>query len=121
MSIRNAKALIVRVVDGDTVHTDLDIGWGVVLRPRIGDEPNFGTLRIVHADGSEYDAPEQRTALGRDGTAYIMRLVLPGQRLPVVSHGLATDGRRTAASVTLADGRDWAAVMTAAGFVKGRG
>lgn len=118
MTIRLARGLVVAYVDADTVHTDLDIGWGVILKPRIGKEPNFGTLRIVRPDGSEWDAPEKRTPLGIAAITYMKQYVLIGQKLDVVSHGLATDGRRTAASVTWADGRDWATAMTAEGFVK---
>lgn len=118
MSIRYAKAEIVRVVDADTVHTRLDIGWGVILLPRLGSEPNFGTLRIVHADGSRYDAPESTTILGRKATAFVNANVKPGQLLHVISHGVATDGRRTLASVTWADGSDWALRLAQEGFVK---
>lgn len=118
MSIRNAKAEIVRVVDADTVHTRLDIGWGVILLPRLGDEPNFGTLRLVLPDGGRWDAPESTTQLGRKATAFVNSNVKPNQRLSVVSHGVATDGRRTLASITWEDGRDWATACIEAGFVK---
>jgi endonuclease YncB( thermonuclease family) len=118
MGIRYATGKVVRVVDGDTVHTDLDIGWGIILHPRIGKEPNFGTLRICYPDGSGWDAPEAGTPAGREATAYAMQHVKPGDALPVVSHGLATDGRRTLASVTWLDGRDWATTMMQAGYVK---
>ncbi len=118
MSIRNAKGYVVRVVDGDTVHTNLDIGWGITIGPRIGPDPNFGTLRIVHADGSPFDAPESGTAEGKAATALAKTLVKAGDVVRVVSYGPATDGRRTLAAVTLPDGRDWAAVLTEAGHVK---
>jgi hypothetical protein len=118
VSIRNARAEVVAYVDADTIHTNLNIGWGLILQPRIGKEPNFGTLRIVHADGSRYDAPERGTEHGKLASAAIKSLVPIGSKLDVVSHGLATDGRRTLASVTLPDGTDWAFLMTSWGFVK---
>lgn len=118
MSIRYAKATIIRVVDGDTVHTDLDIGWGLILRPRIGSEPNFGTLRICFPDGTRYDAPEASSLHGIKATSFVSTFVRPGDVLHVISHGLATDGRRTLASVTTRGGEDWATLMTNAGYVK---
>jgi len=118
MSIRYAKAEIVRVVDGDTVHTNLDIGWGIILRPRIGKEYNFGTLRIVFPDGKGYDCPERGTELNRRAMQYLAETVKPGQILHVISHGIATDGRRTAASVTFEDGRDWATTLAGWGYTK---
>ncbi len=118
MSIRNARAEIVAHVDADTIHTNLDIGWGVVLRPRIGKEPNFGTLRIVHAGGAPYDAPERGTPLGKEAIEVVKAVVPIGSKLDVVSHGLSSDGRRTLASVTLPDGTDWAGFLTSWGFVK---
>lgn len=117
MTIRIASAVIIRVVDGDTVHTDLDIGWGVTLGPRIGKEPNFGTLRICRADGSAYDAPESSTNAGKQAAQFAKGLVVPGEKVGVISYGLATDGRRTLAAVATAHG-DWAEIMTAAGFAK---
>ena len=116
MGIRLAKATVVKVVDGDTVHTILDIGWGITIGPRMGKDPNFGTLRIVHADGSAFDTPEKGTPEGKAAKTFALALVKPGDVLPVVSYGPATDGRRTLASITLPDGRDWAAVMVEAGF-----
>lgn len=113
-----ARAEVVRVVDADTVHTRLDIGWGVILLPRLGDEPNFGTLRVVQFDGSRWDAPESTTVLGRAATKFVNSLVKPGDRLAVVSYGVATDGRRTLASIQLANGADWAKTCIDAGFVK---
>lgn len=114
--IRLATAQIVRVVDGDTLHTLLDIGWGIILRPR-GLHGAAGTVRAMHLDGTGYDAPESWTAKGKEARIFAQGLILPGQELEVASHGLDDFGR-TLGSVRLADGRDWAAVMAAAGYVK---
>lgn len=115
---RLATAHVIKVVDGDTFHADLDIGWGIVLRPRGGPEPGMGTVRVVFPDGSPYDAPEVSTPRGmlaRD----TMRLMAPvGSVLEVVSLKLDAFGR-TLGSVTLLDGSDWATEMTRLGFVKG--
>lgn len=114
--IRLATAQIIRVVDGDTLHTLLDVGWGIILRPR-GLHGAAGTIRAMYADGRPYDAPEVSTARGKEARLYAQGLMLPGQELEVGSHGLDDFGR-TLGSVLLADGRDWAAAMTEAGYVK---
>lgn len=111
------RAEVVDVTDGDSFHSRLDIGWGIVLKPRRMPDPGPGTVRCVFPDGSPYDAPEKGTRLGRDARAYARALVGPGARLAVVSFHLDAFGRSLGA-VTLPDGRDWATVMTDAGFVK---
>lgn len=114
--IRLATAQVIRVVDGDTVHTLLDIGWGIVLRPR-GPRGAAGTIRAVFPNGAPYDAPESHTELGKRAAAYAGRLIQPGQELEVVSHGL-DDWSRTLGAVRLADGRDWATTMIEGGYAK---
>lgn len=113
------RAEVVEVVDADTFHSNLDIGWGIVLKPRRRPNPGPGTVRVLHTDGSPYDAPETSTSLGRMARGFARALVAPGDVLFVVSFHLDDFGR-TLGSVTLPDGRDWAAVMTAQGFVKQR-
>ncbi len=116
--IRMATALVVQVVDGDTMHSMLDIGWGVVLKPRgkkrLGAS---GTIRVVHPDGTPFDAPEARTPEGVTAIELVRRFVLPGQELEVTSHGLDDFGR-TLGSVTWLNGRDWATEMTKLGLIK---
>lgn len=111
------RADVVEVVDGDTFHSHIDIGWGIVLKPRSRPDPGLGTVRAVFPDGTPYDAPESSTRHGRDASAYARTLARPGDRLAVVSFHVDAFGR-TLGSVTLPDGRDWATVMTDAGFVK---
>lgn len=114
--IRMATAEVVAIVDGDTFHSRLDIGWGVILLPR-GKYGAAGTIRVVFPDGSKYDAPEYNTKPGKQATAYILREVAIGARLEVTSHGLDDFGR-TLGSVTLPSGFDWATALTSLGFVK---
>jgi endonuclease YncB( thermonuclease family) len=111
------RAEVVEVVDGDTFHSNLDIGWGIVLKPRLMPNPGPGTVRVLHADGSPYDAPERATPLGKIAGDYVRHLVPVGSVLYVVSFHVDAFGR-TLGAVTLPDGRDWAAVMTQAGHVK---
>lgn len=114
MSIRHAVAEVIQVVDGDTLHSHLDIGWGIVLKPR---PYGAGTIRIVFPDGKKYDSPEHRSTLGREAKDYALRLTKPGDRLEVVSFGIDDFGR-TLGSVLLPNGHDWAELMTEAGYVK---
>ncbi len=108
---------VLGVTDGDTLHGRLDIGWGIVLKPRRMPDPGPGTVRCVYPDGSEYDAPETSTDRGRDAREFARWLITPGEVLFVVSFHLDAFGR-TLGAVTLRDGRDWATVMTEHGFVK---
>lgn len=111
------RAEVVEVVDGDTFHSNLDIGWGIILKPRRRPAPGPGTVRAVFPDGSPFDAPERSTTRGKLAKAAVQELVQPGMVLLVVSFHLDDFGR-TLGSVTLPDGRDWATVMTELGHVK---
>ncbi len=121
--IYRAVASVIRVTDGDTVETLLDIGWGIILRPRgKSDGPDDarggpGTIRVVGRGGVKYDAPERGTEHGRQARAVIAGIVAPGAELAVTSYGLDDFGR-TLGAVTLPDGQDWAAFMTTLGYVK---
>lgn len=120
VTIRLGSANVISVHDGDTFDSMLDIGWGIVLRPRgkkMTKAGGGGTIRVVAADGSPYDAPELTTIRGKTAAAFAQTLVGPGTWVEVVSYGLDDFGR-TLGAVTLPDGRDWAAVMTEAGYVK---
>lgn len=113
-----AEATVIKVIDGDTFHARLDIGWGITLAPRLGDRPGPGTVRLVFADGSKYDAPELSTPHGKAAKDVLTELMLSaGQVVTVHSHRLDDFGR-TLGSVTLPQGQDLAAVMTQKGFVK---
>lgn len=118
-----AIAEVVEVVDGDTFHANLDIGWGIMLRPRRPESTDgirgIGTVRVLYRDARPYDSPETSTLAGRDARTYARTLAKPGERLIVTSFALDDFGR-TLGAVTLPDGRDWAAAMHAAGHVKGR-
>lgn len=114
--IRLATAQVIKTVDGDTFHSLLDIGWGIILRPR-GKDGGPGTVRAVFADGSRYDAPERGTELGKGASAFTAELIKPGMSLDVISFGIDDFGR-TLGAVRLPDGSDWAATLATKGFVK---
>lgn len=113
-----ASAKVVRVIDGDTFHAELDIGWGIMLRPRGGDNGGLGTVRVLMPGGGPFDAPDRETPYRqRLATEAAQRLLWPGIVVPIISHRLDDFGR-TLASVSLPDGRDFGQVMTALGHVK---
>ena len=120
LTVRLADIEVLGWVDGDTVDTRLDIGWGIVLVPRTG-EKNKGParLRIVAADGGKFDAPEvdDEPIRANAATDAATRLLPPGSRARIVSYGLDVFGR-TLAAVELSGLRDMASVMTAMGHVK---
>ncbi len=120
LTVRLADIEVLGWVDGDTVDTRLDIGWGIVLVPRTG-EKNKGParLRIVAADGGRFDTPEEdEDPIRADAaTDAATRLLPPGSRARIVSYGLDSFGR-TLSAVELPGPRDMAAVMTAMGHVK---
>jgi endonuclease YncB( thermonuclease family) len=111
------RATVLEVVDGDTAHTMLDIGWGIILRPRNLPNPGQGTVRAVFPDGAEYDAPERATPEGKVAKEFARTLIAVGDVLEVLSFHVDDFGR-TLGAVTLRDGRDWATVMTSMGHVK---
>ncbi len=110
-----AYATVLEVVDGDTIHADLDVGWGICLRSR--KQHGIGTVRILYADGSAYDAPERSTEAGKAAATYARSLVRPGTQVRITSYHLDDFGR-TLGAATLPDGRDWASVMSSEGHVK---
>lgn len=119
--VRLATARFIAVVDGDTVHTELDIGWGIKIPPRLEPSSGLGTLRIVGRNGERYDAPERDTEAGQVAKGRLTTILVeafPSGTFEIVSHGLDERKVRTLASIQLPDGRDLAAVMISEGFVK---
>ena len=119
-----ARAEVIEVIDGDTFHANLDIGWGIMLRPRrknlaAGQPRGLGTVRVLHPGGRPFDAPEIATHAGKRAATYARTLAAVGEHLEIASYEIDDFGR-TLAAVKLGDGSDWATVMTEAGFVKVR-
>lgn len=120
LGVRVAEIEVLGWVDGDTVDTKLDIGWGIVLVPRTGEKAKGpARLRIVAADGGKFDTPELKDepARAKAATNAAACLLPPGSRAPIVSYGLDVFGR-TLAAVQLPGCRDLASVMTALGHIK---
>jgi micrococcal nuclease len=93
-------AVVVRVVDGDTVRLNLDLG-----------------LHIWRTDNCRIagiNAPETSTPAGTAAAAYAAKLLPAGAAVTFASERLEKYGRPLGRLV-LADGRDFATVMLAAG------
>ena len=92
---------VVRVVDGDSVHLNADLGFYIELHDR--------SVRIAHID-----APELSTDAGKAAKTYAQELLPVGSRVTLYSHELDKYGR-VLGTITLADGRDFGTVMLEAG------
>jgi endonuclease YncB( thermonuclease family) len=96
--------------DGDTIHVDLDLGFGVQLDSHDLDGKPVISCRVFGSN-----APELSTAAGKAALAYGQTLLKSGDHVTVVSHGYDKYGGRFDGAITLADGSDFAAQMIAAG------
>lgn len=95
-------ATVVSVVDGDTVHLLLDLGWHISYETR---------ARIAHINAAEIATPEGKTA-----KAYAQTLLPGGAVVTFHSHSLDKYGRPLG-DITLADDRtDFGQAMVAAGM-----
>lgn len=96
-------AVVVRLVDGDTVRLSLDLG-----------------LHIWRTDNCRIagiNAPELDTDAGKIAAAAAATLLRPGDVVTFTSKALDKYGRPLGA-ITLADGQDFGTVMVAAGHAK---
>lgn len=96
--------------DGDTVHADLDLGFGVLLNAHDLDGKPVNSCRVFGIN-----APELSTTAGKEALKFAETLLHPGEHVTVLSHGWDKYGGRFDGTVTMADGRDFATVMLAAG------
>lgn len=96
--------------DGDTVHIDLDLGFGVQLDSHDLDGNPVNSCRVFGIN-----APELSTVAGKAALAFAQTLLKPGDKVTVVSHGWDKYGGRFDGTITRADGSDFAGLMLAAG------
>lgn len=96
------QATVTRIVDGDTIHAELDLGCDVRINL---------TLRLYGIN-----APETSTPEGKDATAFLRSLVVEGDTVLVVTY---KDRRekygRYLATLFDAEGRDVNHAMVEAG------
>jgi endonuclease YncB( thermonuclease family) len=103
-------ALLLDWHDGDTCHLNVDVGFGIILSAY-----STGGRPVLSCRVFGINAPELNTEAGRAALAYAAQLCPPGTRVMVVSHGWDKYGGRFDGTLTLPDGRDYAAEMLAAG------
>lgn len=107
MSPYTYNAQVVRVVDGDTVELDVDLGFGVWKRAigGAGDECSF---RLLGCNAREHDAPG-----GQEAIANLRTLLPVGATVTVTSVKNDKFGGRFDALITLPDGRDLTSLLVA--------
>lgn len=72
-------AIVLNVVDGDTVRVQLDLGWHITYTTRV---------RVA-----KINAPELKTPEGVTAKAYAQTLLKPGDEITFVSKGFDKYGR----------------------------
>jgi micrococcal nuclease len=92
------KCHVARVIDGDTVALDVDLGFGVWVLGR--------SFRLLGCNAREHDAPG-----GPEATANLAALLPVGTQVSVTSVHDDKYGGRYDASITLPDGRDLTSVL----------
>lgn len=103
-------AKVVAIHDGDTCTLDIDLGFDHLIAGQDWNGRNRVTCRLYGID-----APELHTAAGKTALAYALTLLHVGDIVSVISHGWDAYGGRFDGEITLADGRDFAEAMLAAG------
>lgn len=100
------KARIVDVHDGDTIHMDVDLGFGVIMAAYdLDDKP------VLSCRAFGINARELHTELGDGDLLYAMSLLAPGDRVSVLSHGWDKYGGRFDGQILMPDGRDFSRAM----------
>jgi len=99
-----------RVIDGDTIALDLDLGFDHVISALDFDGKTRLSCRI-----RGINAPELSTTDGQVAKTYAERLLPVGARCWVVAWGWDKYGGRFDGSITLSSGRDFAHEMLASG------
>ncbi len=111
LGVWQAEGEVVRVLDGDTLECDLDLGWNTWRRVKV---------RILNIN-----APETTTAPGIASSEHLSNLLPENSRIIVTSHELDVYGR-TLGTVRFAEtaspnfGADVGARMIADGFASSR-
>jgi micrococcal nuclease len=100
-----AHAIVVRVIDGDTVVLDLDLGWNTWRR----DE---------HVRLAGVDTPERGTSAWGTAKAFVERLLPNGTDVLLISERLSEKYGRTVGRIILRDGRDVGAELIREGLAK---
>lgn len=111
------QGTVVKIVDGDTVKVTVK-GWPEYFSPI--------DVRVYGLDTPEHVMPPAQTvcevALGKAAAGFAAQLARPGDKIKITWDRMHHDKYgRLLGAVTLADGRDWAKTMIAAGFGRAYG
>lgn len=106
--------IIRQVHDGDTIHVDLDLGFGISFNGASWDGKPLLSCRVYGIN-----APELSTDAGKAARDFAQTLLTEGLRVSVLSHGWDKYGGRFDGSITLPDGRDFGTVMINSGHAVG--
>lgn len=114
-------ARVVEVHDGDTCRLDIDLGFGVQMAGVSLLGRPMWSCRVYGINAPELRVKDIATGVWMDNPAGLeardfARGLLPiGSIVTVVSHGWDSYSGRYDGTITLPDGRDFAAVMLVAG------
>ena len=101
-SFRPYPATVKRIIDGDTIQVDVDLGFDVHLEDQI--------VRFYGCNADEHNTPGGKAAI-----AWLETMIKPGDPVQLVSHGYDKYGARIDGAITLADGTDLIAAEITAG------
>lgn len=110
MNLGPYPAVVRDLHDGDTIHMDVDLGFGFRA-----DAYDLDGHPILSCRVFGINAPELSTDAGKAALAYAQTLLKPGDHVTVLSHSWDKYGGRFDGTITLPDGRDFATLMLAAG------
>ncbi|HLL69004.1 MAG TPA: thermonuclease family protein [Micromonosporaceae bacterium] len=100
MTTWTVPAVVLRVIDADSLRMQLDLGWY--------------TYRVENCRLGHCNAPELNTAAGRAARDFVLTLLTIGDPVTFTSKSLDKYGRPLG-DITLADGRDLATILIQAG------
>lgn len=97
------RAIVVRVVDGDTMRLDVDLGFGIWKVNQ--------AFRLLGCNARELSEPG-----GKEARDHLAQLVQPGAEVTLRSVRVDKYGDRYDAQIALPDGRDLVNVLVSAGW-----
>jgi endonuclease YncB( thermonuclease family) len=113
------RGLVREVHDGDTIYIDLDLGFGHLIQSKDWDGHPWLACRVQkHRDDGTFigiNAPELSTTAGKVSRDFAQSVLPAGTRVSVMSLGWDKFGGRFDGSIALPSGRDFGALMVAAG------